>query len=207
VLNLIPWLELKVAWYREALDASILSRLSRDMPKMLLRIVIVNVIVLGPFVSTAKAKVMIYVDLDEQQMTVTKNNGETHIWKVSSGRAGFETPTGLFNVQRLDANHFSDEYDQSPMPYSIFFYEGLAIHGTYQGGLGRPVSHGCVRLAIPHARMLNSWVKQYGASIEINGMASETLDTDDSLVTDRRQMKKRSKSPSNPSWITVFPSE
>jgi hypothetical protein len=50
-------------------------------------------------------------------------------------------------------------------------------------------------------------VKQYGASIEINGMASETLDTDDSLVTDRRQMKKRSKSPSNRSWITVFPSE
>jgi hypothetical protein len=41
-------------------------------------------------------------------------------------------------VQRLDANHFSDEYDQSPMPYTIFFDQGLAIHGTYQGGLGRP---------------------------------------------------------------------
>jgi L,D-transpeptidase catalytic domain len=177
VLNLIPWLELKVAWYREALDAPILSRLSRDMRKMLLRIAIV----LGLLVSTARAKVMIQVDLDMQQMTVTKNNGETHVWKVSSGRSGFETPTGLFNVQRLDANHFSDEYDQSPMPYSIFFYEGLAIHGTYQGGLGRPVSHGCVRLAVPHARMLYSWVKLYGASIEINGMASETLDTDDSL--------------------------
>jgi L,D-transpeptidase catalytic domain len=112
VLNLIPWLELKVAWYREALDAPILSRLSRDMPKMLLRIAIV----LGLLFSTAKAKVMIQVDLDTQQMIVIKNKGETPVWRVSSGRSGFETPTGLFNVQRLDANHFSDEYDQSPMP-------------------------------------------------------------------------------------------
>jgi lipoprotein-anchoring transpeptidase ErfK/SrfK len=84
---------------------------------------------------SANAKVMIYVDLDAQQMTVIKNNGETHVWKVSSGREGFETPTGLFSVQRLDVNHFSDEYDQSPMPYSIFFAQGLAIHGTNQGGL------------------------------------------------------------------------
>src|ERR1700730_1126315 len=175
------------------------------MPKILLRIAIV--LVLGPFVSTAKAEVMIHVDLDAQRMTVTKNNDETHVWKVSSGREGFETPTGLFSVQRLDANHFSDEYDQSPMPYSIFFEQGLAIHGTNQGGLGRPASHGCVRLAIPHARMLYSWVKQYGASIEISGMASEILDTDDGFVTDRRRTKKRSNSLSNPSWITISPPE
>jgi lipoprotein-anchoring transpeptidase ErfK/SrfK len=127
---------LKAARVREPLDAPSLSLLTYDMPKILLRIAIV--LVLGPFVSTAKAKVMIHVDLDAQQMTVIKNNDETHVWKVSSGREGFETPTGLFGVQRLDANHFSDEYDQSPMPYSIFFEQGLAIHGTNQGGLGRP---------------------------------------------------------------------
>jgi hypothetical protein len=182
-----------------------LMLLTWDMLKILLRIAIV--FVLGPFVSTANAKVMIYVDLDAQQMTVIKNNGETHVWKVSSGREGFETPTGLFSVQRLDVNHFSDEYDQSPMPYSIFFDQGLAIHGTNQGGLGRPASHGCVRLAIPHARMLYSWVKQYGASIEISGMASEILDPDDGFVTDRRWTNKRSNSPSNPSWITISPPE
>jgi L,D-transpeptidase catalytic domain len=190
---------------REALDAASLSRLTWDMPKILLRIAIS--LVLGPFVSAAEAKVMISVDLDAQRMTVTKNNDETYVWEVSSGREGFETPTGVFSVQRLDADHFSDEYDQSPMPYAIFFYEGLAIHGTYQGGLGRPASHGCVRLAVPHARMLYSWVKQYGATIEINGMASETLDTDDSFVADHRPTKKRSNSPSTPSWITVFPSD
>ena len=63
-------------------------------------------------------------------MTVTDHAGKPHVWKISSGRPGFETPTGTFSVQRLDANHFSDEYDQAPMPYSIFFNEGLAIHGT-----------------------------------------------------------------------------
>jgi hypothetical protein len=197
--------ELKVA--RRARDAgrTELMLLTWDMPKILLRIAIV--LVLGPFVSTANAKVMIHVDLDAQQMKVIKNNDETHVWKVSSGREGFETPTGLFSVQRLDANHFSDEYDQSPMPYSIFFEQGLAIHGTNQGGLGRPASHGCVRLAIPHARTLYSWVKQYGALIEISGMVSELLDTDDGFVTDRRRTKKRSNSLSNPSWITISPPE
>jgi hypothetical protein len=85
---------------REALGAPSLSRLTWDMPKILLRIAIV--LVLGPFVSTANAKVIIHVDLDAQQMTVTKNNDETHVWKVSSGREGFEAPTGLFSVQRLD---------------------------------------------------------------------------------------------------------
>ncbi len=185
----------------KALDTPSLSLLTWDMLKILLRIAIV--LFLGPFVSTAKAKVMIQVDLDAQQMTVTKNNSETYVWKVSSGREGFETPTGLFSVQRLDANHFSDEYDQSPMPYSIFFDQGLAIHGTYQGGLGRPASHGCVRLSIPHAQMLYSWVEQYGASIEISGTTIEILDPDTNadIVTERRRTKNRSQRPSNPSWI------
>jgi hypothetical protein len=175
------------------------------MPKILLRIAIV--LVLGLFVSMAKAKVMIYVDLDAPQMTVTKNDGDTVVWKVSSGREGFETPTGSFSVQRLDANHFSDEYDQSPMPYSIFFDAGLAIHGTNQRGLGYPASHGCVRLAIPHARMLYSWVKRYGASIEISGMAPEVPDADANIVTGRRGIKKRASSPLDPPWVSDYPPE
>jgi lipoprotein-anchoring transpeptidase ErfK/SrfK len=81
---------------------------------------------------------MIYVDLDAQQMTVIRNNGETLVWKVSSGREGIETPTGLFSVQRLDANHFSDEYDQSPMPYSIFFDQGLAITAHIKAASNAP---------------------------------------------------------------------
>ncbi|HXY57665.1 MAG TPA: L,D-transpeptidase [Methylocystis sp.] len=120
----------------------------------------------------AAAKVEIRIDLDAQRMTVTKNGETPIVWKISSGRNGYETPTGSFIVQRMDADHLSDEYDGAPMPYAIFFSRGLAIHGTYERGLGRPASHGCVRLSIDHARDLYQWVEQYGASrIEISGFA------------------------------------
>lgn len=170
------------------------------MPKILFQIAII--LLLGQFVSPAKAKIMISVDIDKQRMKVTNNNGATFWWTISSGRDGFETPTGSFSVQRLDANHFSDEYEQAPMPYAIFFHEGFAIHGTYQGGLGRPVSHGCVRLAVPNARLLYSWVEQYGASIDISGSTS----ADDYFVSDT-PAKGRSTSRSNRSWITIFPAD
>ncbi len=153
--------------------------------------------------SLANAKVLIRVDLDAQTMAVTENDGQTHVWKVSSGRDGFETPTGTFNVQRLDANHFSDEYDQSPMPYSIFFYEGIAIHGTYQRGLGRPASHGCIRLSVPNARMLYSWVEKYGAAIKVSGM---TMSGDPpEFFKDNNQSIITSRGRSNRSWIESYP--
>lgn len=168
------------------------------MPKIFFQIAVI--LLLGQFVSPAKAKIMIFVDIDNQRMKVTNNDGQTFWWKVSSGRDGFETPTGSFSVQRLDANHFSDEYEQAPMPYSIFFHEGFAIHGTYQGGLGRPVSHGCVRLAITNARLLYSWVEHYGASIDISGTAS----SDAYLVSDTPAKARPAARWAHP-LITVFP--
>ncbi|MGO9430718.1 L,D-transpeptidase [Rhodoblastus sp.] len=154
--------------------------------------------------SVANAKVLIRVDLGAQTMTVTDNDGQTHVWKVSSGRDGFETPTGTFNVQRLDADHFSDEYDQSPMPYSIFFYEGIAIHGTYQRGLGRPASHGCIRLSVENARMLYSWVEKYGATIKVSGMMISSEEPE--LFGPRSQSRTiRSRGRANRPWIEVYP--
>lgn len=121
----------------------------------------------------ALAKVDIRVDLGRQRITIVKNNEPPIVWKISSGRPGYETPTGRFIMQRMDADHFSDEYDQAPMPYAIFFSRGLAIHGAAMGGLGRPASHGCVRLSVDHARDLYEWVEQYGAGpIEITGDAT-----------------------------------
>lgn len=140
----------------------------------------------------ALAKVAILVDLSDQRMTVKKNGGESIVWKISSGRDGFETPAGSFSVQRMDADHHSDEYDQAPMPWSIFFYRGLAIHGTYERGLGSPRSHGCIRLSIPHARELYSWVEQYGASIEITGYASG-ISGGGALVEEIRPARRQSK--------------
>jgi hypothetical protein len=56
------------------------------------------------------------------------------------------------------------------MPHSIFFLGGYAIHGTYSTAqLGRPASHGCVRLAPGNAAALFAMVKSEGARISIAG--------------------------------------
>ena len=95
----------------------------------------------------------------------------------------------------MDADHFSDEYDQAPMPYAIFFSRGLAIHGTYQSGLGRPLSHGCVRLSVDHARELYEWVEQYGASrIEISGAATDVAGLREEPAPRRKQARARRES-------------
>ncbi|SFK51586.1 L,D-transpeptidase [Methylocapsa palsarum] len=182
------------------------------MRKLVFLIACAHASVHAAFAPPANAKVIISVDLDAQEMTVTKANGDSLVWKVSSGREGFETPTGSFTVQRMDANHFSDEYDQSPMPYSIFFSQGAAIHGSSHGGLGRAASHGCIRLSVPHARLLYSWVERYGATIEISGAASQTAnidrDDDGGRAPKHRRRKRRFYSPfgspSESPWETDY---
>jgi lipoprotein-anchoring transpeptidase ErfK/SrfK len=163
-------------------------------------------VALGGLSAPALARVEIFVDLSRQRMIVKKQGGGKVVWKVSSGRPGFETPTGAFNVQRMDADHLSDEYDQAPMPYAIFFYRGLAIHGTYERGLGRPASHGCVRLSIDNARDLYSWVEQFGAKIEIGGSANEIAfgDGPNSVRTPRRALR-RDLEPRRPRPIQIGP--
>jgi len=119
-----------------------------------------------------RATVRISIDLDAQRLTATRDDGGTVVWKISSGRPGYETPTGHFSVMRLDADHYSDEYDQAPMPYAMFFSpRGLAIHGSYERGLGRPRSHGCVRLSVANAQKLFGWVEKEGATVDIYGDA------------------------------------
>ena len=150
--------------------------------------------VLACSAAPALAKVEIRVDLGRQRITVVKNNEPPIVWKISSGRPGYETPTGRFIMQRMDADHFSDEYDQAPMPYAIFFSRGLAIHGATQPGLGRPASHGCVRLSVDHARELYEWVEQYGAgSIEITGDATNVAQLQDDEPRLRRNGGKRAR--------------
>jgi lipoprotein-anchoring transpeptidase ErfK/SrfK len=120
----------------------------------------------------AGAAVRVRIDLAAQRLEAVTPQGETVNWKISSGRPGYETPSGTYSVMRMEADHHSDEYDQAPMPYAMFFSpRGLAIHGSYERGLGRPLSHGCVRLAVPNARQLFDWVEKHGATIEITGGA------------------------------------
>jgi hypothetical protein len=83
---------------------------------------------------------------------------------VSTGGRAYDTPDGRFKPFRMEAEHFSREWDDAPMPHSIFFTPlGHAIHGTYETkNLGRPVSHGCVRLSRAHAEALFALVRQEG---------------------------------------------
>jgi len=105
------------------------------------------------------------IDLSEQRMYVYQNGFWMHTWKVSTARRGYRTPVGQFRPQRLHRRWFSRKYNNSPMPYSVFFRGGYAIHGTnYVKRLGRPASHGCVRLHPSNAAQLFAMIKRYGKS-------------------------------------------
>ena len=105
------------------------------------------------------------VNVNEQRMRVYVGGQLQHTWKVSTGRRGYYTPNGTFKPQWLSRMHYSRQYDNSPMPYSVFFHEGFATHGTnYVSRLGRPASHGCVRLHTNNARAFFNLVRKHGKS-------------------------------------------
>src|SRR3979490_2727490 len=114
--------------------------------------------------SAAQAKVAITVDKDNQQMTVAVDGVERYHWPVSSGLPSYETPNGSFRTFRMEEDHYSKEFDDAPMPPSTFFTKiGHAIHGTdFEGRLGSPASHGCVRLSKANASTLYALVQSEG---------------------------------------------
>jgi lipoprotein-anchoring transpeptidase ErfK/SrfK len=119
--------------------------------------------------STADASVLINVDKSAQQMTVSVDGAPRYHFAVSTGRPGYGTPSGTFHPQRMEPTWFSKEYYNSPMPHSIFFHGGFAIHGSYEiNRLGGPASHGCIRLHPDNAATLY-------ALVEREGMAATTI--------------------------------
>jgi hypothetical protein len=118
---------------------------------------------LGP-ASRACAALFISVDKSAQQMTVSVDGETRYVWPVSTGRRGYDTPNGEFTALGMDRYHFSREWDDAPMPHTVFFTKkGHAIHGTFeQRNLGRAASHGCVRLSLKNAATLFALVKEQG---------------------------------------------
>ncbi|MFN3549923.1 MAG: L,D-transpeptidase [Mesorhizobium sp.] len=103
------------------------------------------------------------IDVSSQTMTVSKHGRVLYTWPVSTARSGYVTPRGQYKPTRMHRMWYSRKYDMSPMPYSIFFRGGYAIHGTnYVKQLGRPASHGCVRLHTANAARLYSLVREVG---------------------------------------------
>lgn len=103
------------------------------------------------------------IDLTNQQMVVTANGKTVHTWAISSGAEGYETPTGSFRPSRTEEMWYSTQYDDAPMPHSVFFNGGIATHATNSTRrLGSPASHGCVRLAPRNAERFYDLVHQHG---------------------------------------------
>jgi L,D-transpeptidase catalytic domain len=114
-------------------------------------------------VSVAGAHVLIQVDKSSQQMTVAVDGAPRYRFTVSTGRPGLGTPSGTFRPERMALTWFSKKYYNSPMPHSIFFHGGFAIHGSYEiSQLGGPASHGCIRLHPDNAASLYALVEQQG---------------------------------------------
>lgn len=117
----------------------------------------------GSLTDSARANVAIRIQLSQQTLNVAVDGVDFSTWPVSTARRGYRTPTGSYKPYRLERMHYSRLYDYTPMPYSIFFRTGYAIHGTTEvRNLGRPVSHGCVRLSPDNARSLFELVLSHG---------------------------------------------
>jgi hypothetical protein len=112
----------------------------------------------------ASASILITIDKSSQQMSVAVDGAQRYVWPVSTGRPGYDTPSGTYKPNRMDADHYSQEWDNAPMPHAIFFdLDGHAIHGFFDvKHLGSAVSHGCVRLSPDHAQTLFNLVKAEG---------------------------------------------
>lgn len=111
-------------------------------------------------------RLVITVNKVSQKMTVELDGDELYKWPVSTGAPGYDTPSGTFRPFRMEKEHFSKEWDDAPMPYSIFFTgEGHALHGSYHvKSLGRRASHGCVRILPANAAILFALVQKTGMS-------------------------------------------
>jgi lipoprotein-anchoring transpeptidase ErfK/SrfK len=119
--------------------------------------------------SRADAAVVVQIDRASQRMAVSVDGVPRYNWRVSTARRGYITPPGTYHPEMLARRWFSRKYYNSPMPHSIFFYGGFAIHGSYEiSHLGRPASHGCVRLDPQNAAILFGLVQR-------DGMAATTI--------------------------------
>ncbi|MES0403214.1 MAG: L,D-transpeptidase [Hyphomicrobium sp.] len=135
------------------------------------------------------------IDLTTQRLTLTDKAGVLYKWKISSAGGGYVTPVGIYKPQWTERMHYSKQYYNSPMPYSVFFHKGYAVHGTSAvGRLGRPASHGCVRLRTANAKKFYNLVNKHGkglTKITVRGTPPSSP-----MVRDHRPRRRYQASPS-----------
>lgn len=118
---------------------------------------------LALFPGVARADVLAHVILSEQRLHLYVDGEKQDVWKISAGKKKGWTHTGTFRPYFLSRNHRSSLFRGAPMPYSVFYDSHWAIHGTTAvKRLGRPASHGCVRLHPKNAAKLFNLVLKQG---------------------------------------------
>ncbi|MGZ9059290.1 MAG: L,D-transpeptidase [Burkholderiaceae bacterium] len=127
----------------------------------------------------ARADIVVTISKSQQRLAVMVNGAEAYRWPVSTGAPRHQTPAGVFRPARLERHWYSRQYSLTPMPWSMFFHRGYAVHGTMEAyNLGRAVSHGCVRLRPDNAAVLYSLVRRQGLTntkfVVLNGPLPET---------------------------------
>lgn len=127
-------------------------------------VLLLGLLVLGQ-PAHASPKLTILVSIDNERMDVEEDGVVTNRFTVSTARPPRQTITGTFEPFKMYVHHISGEFKEQ-MPHSIFFgpwRRGFAIHGTEdEAELGKPVSHGCVRLSRKNAGTLYALVVRYG---------------------------------------------
>ncbi|HEY6670100.1 MAG TPA: L,D-transpeptidase family protein, partial [Methyloceanibacter sp.] len=110
------------------------------------------------------SQILINIDKSQQEMTVFVDGVQRYTWPVSTGKPGYATPSGTYTPTSMNEIWYSKQWDNSPMPHSVFYMkDGHAIHGTHEvKNLGKPASHGCVRLSPENALTLYSMVEKTG---------------------------------------------
>lgn len=113
-------------------------------------------LLLGSAPSEAATKLVARVDISAQRMEVLVDGQAAFEWKVSTGRKGYETPTGSYTPTRMHEMWYSKTYDNAPMPHSVFFSGGYAVHATEAvKRLGNPASH-AASVSRPRTRRISS---------------------------------------------------
>lgn len=113
--------------------------------------------------ATAETRVLVRVSITEQRLRVYHEGRPLFIWAVSTAKAPKVTPPGSFTPEFLSRDHRSKRYSNAPMPWAVFYHGNYAIHGTNQiKRLGKPASHGCVRLHPDNARILFRMIRAEG---------------------------------------------
>jgi lipoprotein-anchoring transpeptidase ErfK/SrfK len=120
----------------------------------------------------ADGAVSIVVSLPLQRAYVFRGGALIGVSTVSTGKPGYETPTGSFSILQKRVDHRSNLYDDAPMPFmQRLTWDGIALHA---GAIpGEPASHGCVRLPRAFAQRLYG-VTRLGAAVVITDEAPAT---------------------------------